>query len=242
MAIPVNGYLGDPARSTLEFQDGIDDMTAALNDGATGLDAKLNLAGGTLTGSLTSPLVTVRSLPTDSTGYFGTATTSVYINTTDVSGANDENAIVMNHNGETRINWDGFARVATSLDGATITGQATVTDAAPTAVSHLTRKDYVDDRVLNKNWVSRWTGSDTSVTNSWGTGSFLVKNSLGATFFIEVKSTSDTSAGGTKATITAGLDYIYGATLEGGAFKCWASEYGTSFISAFNANEIWKAE
>ena len=41
MAIPPNGYLGDPARSTLEFQTGINDMTEALNDPATGLDAKL---------------------------------------------------------------------------------------------------------------------------------------------------------------------------------------------------------
>ena len=44
MAIPANGYLGNPARTTLEFQTGIDGLVEGINHPTTGLDAKSSVS------------------------------------------------------------------------------------------------------------------------------------------------------------------------------------------------------
>lgn len=45
----------------------------------------------------------------------------------------------------------------------------------PTAASHLTRKDYVDNAVAPKPWVQKWgPGSSDVVANSWGEGEYLI--------------------------------------------------------------------
>lgn len=50
-------------------------------------------------------------------------------------------------NGAVEISYDGAVKLATISTGVAITGQATVSDAAPTAANHLTRKDYVDTEI-----------------------------------------------------------------------------------------------
>lgn len=53
--------------------------------------------------------------------------------------------------GQSIIFAEGVARITATGVGATIAGQATVTSAAPSAVNHLTRKDYVDNQLAALN-------------------------------------------------------------------------------------------
>lgn len=78
------------------------------------------------------------------------------------------------------------------VDSAT-TGQ--ISGITPTAAAHLTRKDYVDDKVLNKNWVLKWSGSNSVVPNSWGDGEYMVEISIYILYVVvtTINSTSSTT-------------------------------------------------
>ena len=123
------------------------------------------------------------------------------------------------------------------------TTTAQISGITPTSVAHLTRKDYVDDKVLTKNWVSKWTGSSASVINSWGTGDYLLKTSDN-----NLLPVSD-SLEGTGALIEGGSTYLSVSGDQWSShYRFAVTDFGVNKITAAGAStfvlivEVWKAE
>jgi len=203
------------------------------------LDTKLPLTGGTLTGNLNvegsaSPTVDIKP---DSAGGFPRCR---------LRDSNDviRGLFALNENtGSLYINrFDAAGTVETQFI-LTDNGNVSVAAAEPTGTNHLTRKDYVDDKVLNTNWVLKWgPSSSNNVINSWGDGHYFIKVNGDVYLPITIKGNVITG-GGMRSTTGYILAIVY-QTVSPGAYR-FQSTYmtvNTGAVSTINILEIWKAE
>lgn len=119
------------------------------------------------------------------------------------------------------------------------------TSPTPTDYRDLTTKEYVDDRVLNKNWVLKWSSPGAGTCNhSFGDGLYLIKTSTSsnAAQLIEVRAGFVTRSTVSISSASGGkVSYVQSAA-SGGQFYTTSLTFGGVWKYDFYMYEIWKAE
>lgn len=147
---------------------------------------------------------------------------AVRITQTDSAGVVEKGIMSALRNAETILNYNGVKKIETAAMGAAITGQAWVSDAAPTAPEHLARKDYVDGTTSKT--TNGYMILPSGIIVQWGTSSITApSNSVvlpiafpNAFFGAVVTPTTDSTKtfGATKSGLTNLVIYLSSGTRD----------------------------